>query len=412
MHSTRREEAPRVVKVVKDQDIRRFVLEQSTFECLADSVQRSFGVKARECAIRYQDEDGDTLTISSDPELEEAFRVAKRQAKTLRLFIADAGEDYELIASRTIAAAPSKPATPSASVEPSPKPEEKKHEETMPVTKIYPIGPVYPVLGAAPVPTSTVQSVHVAAKTPVQAQITEKKDSPSKPEPSKPLANSDKCNRQTCLYVKHSRKGNNGGTHCCMSCKRNGRHGGACTRIVVGTPEKKKKKKVDKKVACSPPPLATVVAAPVAEVATSAAPASSPCKQRCVSTWFCDGCSVKITGIRYHCFVCPGLVLFVLVPVPAPAFVYSSSSFPYMCYFFSDYDLCEKCKANPMASNASKHPLDHAMWKLPVDSAEKLEKVPDCERQQQQQQQKCHQHSAKSCWRQRTEEWKKRKSGE
>ena len=40
--------------------------------------------------------------------------------------------------------------------------------------------------------------------------------------------NSSKCSRDTCKYMRHPNKTNNGGLYCCLACKISGKHGNAC----------------------------------------------------------------------------------------------------------------------------------------------------------------------------------------
>jgi len=42
-----------------------------------------------------------------------------------------------------------------------------------------------------------------------------------------------KCDRPGCRYTKHPDPKNNGGTHCCFGCKKDGRHGGQCMKTLV-----------------------------------------------------------------------------------------------------------------------------------------------------------------------------------
>jgi hypothetical protein len=42
-----------------------------------------------------------------------------------------------------------------------------------------------------------------------------------------------KCNRPECNYIKHDNPNNNGGTHCCLACKRYNIHGSHCKKIAV-----------------------------------------------------------------------------------------------------------------------------------------------------------------------------------
>lgn len=54
-----------------------------------------------------------------------------------------------------------------------------------------------------------------------------------------------KCNRGNCHFMKNPDVFNNGGSHCCNNCKKNKPHGTACTRVRVGRPEVKEDEKVE-----------------------------------------------------------------------------------------------------------------------------------------------------------------------
>jgi len=69
----------------KEKDIRRIQLQSAKFEDLITVLQKTFGGEG--FSVKYEDNDGDSLTISSTPELEEAFRVAADERKTLKLVI-------------------------------------------------------------------------------------------------------------------------------------------------------------------------------------------------------------------------------------------------------------------------------------------------------------------------------------
>jgi len=42
-----------------------------------------------------------------------------------------------------------------------------------------------------------------------------------------------KCSRETCEYQRHSDLNNNGGTHCCLTCKNNNKHGLYCKKLLL-----------------------------------------------------------------------------------------------------------------------------------------------------------------------------------
>jgi hypothetical protein len=69
----------------KEKDIRRIQLQSAKFEDLTSVLLKTFGGSC--FSVKYEDSDGDSLTISSTPELEEAFRVAADEHKTLKLMV-------------------------------------------------------------------------------------------------------------------------------------------------------------------------------------------------------------------------------------------------------------------------------------------------------------------------------------
>jgi len=71
------------IKIVHDGTTRRFLLEEPSYCSLQKKIQQIFNIA--HCVLKYKDEDGDMCTVGSDPELEEAFRLAKEEKKTLKL---------------------------------------------------------------------------------------------------------------------------------------------------------------------------------------------------------------------------------------------------------------------------------------------------------------------------------------
>merc|ERR1712087_123540 len=68
------------IKIDYEGSLRRFLLPEISYSCLEDKVKEIFGIS--NFTLKFQDEEGDMCTISSDPELEEALRLSK---KTLKL---------------------------------------------------------------------------------------------------------------------------------------------------------------------------------------------------------------------------------------------------------------------------------------------------------------------------------------
>jgi peptidoglycan hydrolase-like protein with peptidoglycan-binding domain len=75
------------IKTVLDENIHRFTLARSSFEELEKALFTIYGKSV--FSIRYQDEDGDLISVSSTPELQEALRGAN--GKTLKLLLSREG---------------------------------------------------------------------------------------------------------------------------------------------------------------------------------------------------------------------------------------------------------------------------------------------------------------------------------
>lgn len=75
------------VKVSFGDEIRRAPFSGTTYVALLELVTKLFDIEQASAVLKYQDEDGDHITVSSDSELQEAIQLAKAK-KTLRLFVA------------------------------------------------------------------------------------------------------------------------------------------------------------------------------------------------------------------------------------------------------------------------------------------------------------------------------------
>jgi len=77
-----------IVKIVFNHEIHRFDLGARTFDALHRAIVEAFGLANSPVFVKYEDDENDTVTISTDAELEEAFRVVESgQRKTLKLFV-------------------------------------------------------------------------------------------------------------------------------------------------------------------------------------------------------------------------------------------------------------------------------------------------------------------------------------
>ena len=80
---------PFVVKIKFEDDTRRITLDSiPKYEELVQLLRQLFPNAPNQFSVKYQDEDEDMVTISSDMELQEAVRVASLGSnKVIRLFI-------------------------------------------------------------------------------------------------------------------------------------------------------------------------------------------------------------------------------------------------------------------------------------------------------------------------------------
>lgn len=75
------------VKVSYGNEIRRAACADTTYASLCEVVAKLFELGDAKLTLKYQDEDGDKITMSSDAELQEAIRLAKAAKKIIRLFV-------------------------------------------------------------------------------------------------------------------------------------------------------------------------------------------------------------------------------------------------------------------------------------------------------------------------------------
>jgi len=77
-----------IVKIVFKHEIRRFDLRARTFDALHRAIVEAFGLADMPLFVKYEDDENEMVTISTDAELEEAFRVVESgQRKALKLFV-------------------------------------------------------------------------------------------------------------------------------------------------------------------------------------------------------------------------------------------------------------------------------------------------------------------------------------
>jgi peptidoglycan hydrolase-like protein with peptidoglycan-binding domain len=126
-----------VIKTVFDDNIHKFSLSQPSYDELEQAVNSIYG--KRGFSFRYQDEDGDLITVSSTPELQEALKLNKGQ---LKLILSKDKEDFVRVDSpvRIHAAPISEPQPKTDRIEPQepkkeqpkdvPKQEDAKKDET------------------------------------------------------------------------------------------------------------------------------------------------------------------------------------------------------------------------------------------------------------------------------------------
>jgi len=76
-----------VVKASFNGDVRRISIQPTTFENLKQILQKLFNNLPAFFVIKYQDDDNDLITITTDIELDEALSIATKKNNILRLFL-------------------------------------------------------------------------------------------------------------------------------------------------------------------------------------------------------------------------------------------------------------------------------------------------------------------------------------
>eukprot|EP00457_Paulinella_chromatophora_P003585 gb/GEZN01003593.1/.p1 GENE.gb/GEZN01003593.1/~~gb/GEZN01003593.1/.p1 ORF type:complete len:577 (-),score=83.15 gb/GEZN01003593.1/:368-2098(-) len=90
---------PFTVKLDLQGDTRRLKLTTKTIFEVLQSVKRCFGLKPRQFSMSYHDDEGDMVAVYLDQELQEAFEVAKKQGKVLKLFVTAAESSSSMTSS-------------------------------------------------------------------------------------------------------------------------------------------------------------------------------------------------------------------------------------------------------------------------------------------------------------------------
>jgi hypothetical protein len=89
------------VKVVYNEDIRRFCLsDTSSFSEFIITIGKLF--KVNEITVKYVDDEGDSIVVTSDEELQEAFRLAKELKPPILRVTVQAAKKTEVIVEKTI----------------------------------------------------------------------------------------------------------------------------------------------------------------------------------------------------------------------------------------------------------------------------------------------------------------------
>lgn len=107
------------IKTVFDGNIHRFNLTKPSYDELEKALNSIYG--KRGFSIRYQDEDGDMINVSSSLELQEALRVA--DGKTLKLILSLAGGDAFVCVNEPTVVHVEEPASPAPEPVKAPEPE-------------------------------------------------------------------------------------------------------------------------------------------------------------------------------------------------------------------------------------------------------------------------------------------------
>lgn len=74
------------VKIFYNNDVRRFLLESVSFKDLQARVAELFKLPLEGFCLKYKDEDGDAVTITTDMELQEAVKMVKNNTP-LKMFV-------------------------------------------------------------------------------------------------------------------------------------------------------------------------------------------------------------------------------------------------------------------------------------------------------------------------------------
>lgn len=84
------------VKVSFGDDIRRASFTpSSSFAALRELVGKLFGVDETSYVLKYQDDEGDKITMASDDELQEAVRIGQNTQKMLRIYVENKSSQFE-----------------------------------------------------------------------------------------------------------------------------------------------------------------------------------------------------------------------------------------------------------------------------------------------------------------------------
>jgi len=83
------------VKVSYGEDLRRFALENNSFLALEETIRRTYNFQGGRLIVKYQDDEKDWVTISSDPELAVAIQLASSNSLRLSVNIEDQVKSVE-----------------------------------------------------------------------------------------------------------------------------------------------------------------------------------------------------------------------------------------------------------------------------------------------------------------------------
>jgi len=86
---------PLVIKAVLKDEMRRFSLEQGSYSSLMNNIRSTFNIPdVGSLVIKYIDDEGDRITISSEQEFSEAARIARNHNAVLKVFITEKFSSY------------------------------------------------------------------------------------------------------------------------------------------------------------------------------------------------------------------------------------------------------------------------------------------------------------------------------